>query len=90
MKRNVKKFQNLLFRGQCYTCGAEGHKAEDCTVKPLQPKNAGQGRTLPTCQIYMPETQPCCIGILAEDGSYTITRSVEVRPRTQKPHPTAV
>ncbi len=27
------------------------HKAEDCTVKPLQQKNAGQGRVLPTCQI---------------------------------------
>ncbi len=80
MKKNVTKFQNVLFRGQCYTCGAEGHKAEDCMVKPLAAAKEHRSRSDATCVPDMPEARPCCIGMLAENGSYIIARSAEVRP----------
>ncbi len=85
MKKNVNKFQNLLFRGQCYICGAERHRVEDGMVKPLQQKNASQGRTLPTCQIC----QKRCLVASKCWQRMTATLSPGVSkfiPRTQKPH----
>ena len=85
LKKNVNKFQNVLFWGQCYTCGAEGHKVEDCTVKPLQQKNAGQGRTLPMCQICQK-----CGHIASECWQRTPPTlspgASKFVSRTQKPH----
>ncbi len=88
MKRNVNKFQNTIFREQCYTCGAEGHKVEDCMVKPLQQKGAGQGRMLPTCQICQKR------GHVASECWQRTTATLspgapKFVPRTHKPHPTA-
>ncbi len=80
MKKNVTKFQNVLFRGQYYTCGAEGHRAEDCTVKPLTEAKELQSRSNATNVPDMPEVRPCCIGMLAENGGYITARSTEVHP----------
>ncbi len=74
-----------LKNGQCYTCGAEGHKAEDCTERPLQQKNASQGRTLPTCQIC----QNC--GHIASECWHRTAATLlpKIIRRMQKPQPTA-
>ncbi len=88
-KRNVNKFQNAVFRGQFYTCDAEGHKAEDCTVKALQQKNAVKGQPLPTCQIRQKR------GHVASEcwqrrAATLAPGAPKFVPRMQKPYPTAV
>ena len=76
---------------QCFDSNAiqvEGHKTEDCTVKPLQQQNVDKGCALPTCQICQKR------GHIASEcwqrtAATLLPGSLNVGQKMQKPQPTA-
>ena len=98
MRKSVNKYQNVLFRGQCYTCGWEGHKAEDCMVKPQQPTRSDPEwknyciatevseriLTEETEEVDAPETEVLDVTDVTDVTSYEVSQAVVTRAQTVK------